>query len=96
MAQRTTGAPASGASHQSPTVALNNLAGSRATSRIGPDLTHLMSRATIGAGAAPNTRESLLAWVRNPDGQKHGVLMPAMQIDEKYLHQLVEYLITLR
>jgi cytochrome c oxidase subunit II len=72
------------------------VAGTTANGRVGPDLTHLMSRATIGAGAAPNTRESLLAWVRNPDGQKHGVLMPAMQIDEAYLHQLVEYLITLR
>ena len=70
--------------------------GTDADGRYGPDLTHLMSRATIGAGAAPNTRESLLAWVRNPDDLKHGVLMPAMQIDEEYLHQLVEYLITLR
>jgi cytochrome c oxidase subunit 2 len=74
----------------------HTVAGTDAKGRYGPDLTHLMSRATIAAGAAPNTRESLLAWVRNPDNLKHGVLMPAMQIDEKYLHQLVEYLLTLR
>jgi len=74
----------------------HTVAGTDARARYGPDLTHLMSRATIAAGAAPNTRESLLAWVRNPDNLKHGVLMPAMQIDEKYLHQLVEYLLTLR
>jgi cytochrome c oxidase subunit 2 len=55
-----------------------------------------MSRATIGAGTAPNTPAQLRAWIRNPDDLKHGVLMPAMQIDEAYLHQLVAYLITLR
>ena len=74
----------------------HTVAGTSANGQYGPDLTHLMSRATIGAGAAPNTRERLRAWVRNPDDLKHGVLMPAMEIDEKYLHQLVEYLFTLR
>ncbi|HEY6223772.1 MAG TPA: cytochrome c oxidase subunit II [Gemmatimonadales bacterium] len=72
------------------------VAGTVANGRYGPDLTHLMSRATIGAGVAPNTRERLRAWVRNPDGLKRGVLMPAMQIDDEYLDQLVAYLVTLR
>ena len=53
------------------------VAGTIANGRYGPDLTHLMSRATIGAGVAPNTRERLRAWVRNPDDLKRGVLMPA-------------------
>ena len=72
------------------------VAGTVANGRYGPDLTHLMSRATIGAGVAANTRERLRAWVRNPDGLKRGVLMPAMQIDDEYLDQLVAYLVTLR
>ena len=72
------------------------VAGTIAHGRSGPDLTHLMSRATIGAGAAANTREHLHAWVRNPDELKRGSLMPAMQIDDEYLRQLVEYLLTLR
>ena len=70
--------------------------GTVAQGRSGPDLTHLMSRETIGAGVAPNIRDRLRAWIRNPDDLKHGVLMPAMQIDDKYLDQLVEYLRTLR
>ena len=74
----------------------HTVAGTSANGRIGPDLTHLMSRATIGAGVAPNTRDRLHAWVRNPDELKHGVLMPAMQIDDAYLDQLVAYLLTLR
>jgi len=72
------------------------VAGTVAQGRSGPDLTHLMSRATIGAGVAPNVRERLRPWIRNPDGLKRGVLMPAMQIDDKYLDQLVAYLLTLR
>jgi len=72
------------------------VAGTLAHGRAGPDLTHLMSRATLGAGAAPNTRERLRAWVRNPDDLKHGVLMPAMELDDRYQDQLVEYLLTLR
>jgi cytochrome c oxidase subunit II len=72
------------------------VAGTRASSRAGPDLTHLMSRQTIGAGVAPNIRERLRAWVRNPHDLKRGVLMPPMQIDDKYEDQLVDYLLTLR
>ena len=35
--------------------------------RYGPDLTHLMSRETIAAGAVPNTPEQLRAWVQRPE-----------------------------
>ncbi len=74
----------------------HTVAGTAANGRYGPDLTHLMSRATIGAGVAPSTQERLRAWVRNPNDLKNGVLMPAMQIDDEYLDQLVTYLLTLR
>jgi cytochrome c oxidase subunit 2 len=77
-------------------ISCHTVGGTVATGRFGPDLTHLMSRETIGAGVAPNTRERLRAWVRNPDDLKHGVLMPAMQLDDEQLDQLVEYLLTLR
>ena len=70
--------------------------GTVASSRYGPDLTHLMSRQTIGSGVAPNTRERLRAWVLNPDDLKRGVLMPPMRINDKYADQLVAYLLTLR
>jgi cytochrome c oxidase subunit II len=70
--------------------------GTVATGRYGPDLTHLMSRSTIAAGAAPNTRERLRAWVKDPDGVKPGALMPAMQLDDARLDQLVAYLTTLQ
>jgi cytochrome c oxidase subunit 2 len=77
-------------------ISCHTVGGTVATGRYGPDLTHLMSRETIGAGVAPNTQERLRAWVQNPDTLKHGVLMPAMQLDDEQLDQLVEYLLTLR
>jgi cytochrome c oxidase subunit 2 len=76
-------------------ISCHTVAGTVATGRYGPDLTHLMSRATIGAGVAPNTQDRLAAWIRNPDDLKHGVLMPAMQLDDDRLDQLVAYLLTL-
>jgi cytochrome c oxidase subunit 2 len=62
----------------------------------GPDLTHLMSRATIGAGVAPNTPDALRAWVNNPDQLKPGVLMPAMKLSRAEVDQIVAYLATLK
>jgi cytochrome c oxidase subunit 2 len=50
----------------------HTLRGTSARGRIGPDLTHLMSRKTIGALTLPNTRSDLEAWVRDPQHFKPG------------------------
>src|SRR5258706_15239790 len=39
--------------------------GTVADGRFGPDLTHLMSRATIAAGAAKNTHDNLRLWIQD-------------------------------
>ncbi|MGC2719628.1 MAG: c-type cytochrome, partial [Candidatus Acidiferrales bacterium] len=70
--------------------------GTVADGRFGPDLTHLMSRKTIAAGAAENTPANLKLWVQNPDAIKPGSLMPAMRLNEKDLNALTAYLQTLR
>ncbi len=70
--------------------------GTNATGRFGPDLTHLMSRRTIAAGAAENTKENLRLWIQNPDAIKPGSLMPAMQLTDADLDALVRYLETLQ
>lgn len=66
-----------------------------ANGRFGPDLTHLMSRTTIAAGAAPNTEENLTLWIKDPDAIKPGCLMPAMQLDDQDVKSLVAYLMSL-
>ena len=68
----------------------------KARGTFGPDLTHLMSRETLGAGTVPNTAEKLRAWVRDPQTIKEGCNMPNMQLTENELNQIVAYLLTLK
>ena len=72
------------------------ISGTPATGRFGPDLTHMMSRATLASGAANNTRENLRLWIQDPDALKPGSLMPAMKLSDTDLDALVNYLETLR
>jgi cytochrome c oxidase subunit 2 len=74
----------------------HTISGTAANGRFGPDLGHLMSRATIASGAADNTAENLRLWIRNPDAIKPGSLMPAMQLSDPDLDALMAYLETLR
>ena len=70
--------------------------GTVANGRFGPDLTHLMSRATLGSGALANSPEGLRAWIKSPEHFKPGVLMPAMNLNNADLDNLVAYLTTLK
>ena len=72
------------------------VAGTVANGRFGPDLTHLMSRDTIAAGAAANTPENLRRWIQDPETIKPGSLMPAMQLNDREIDALTAYLETLR
>ncbi|HEV2578788.1 MAG TPA: cytochrome c oxidase subunit II [Acidobacteriaceae bacterium] len=69
--------------------------GTMANGRYGPDLTHLMSRDTIGAGILPNTQENLLRWINDPNDFKPGCLMPAMHLTDEQNAQITAYLLTL-
>jgi cytochrome c oxidase subunit II len=70
--------------------------GTPAAGQVGPDLTHLMSRDTIGSGAVPNTPENLRRWIRNPDTFKPGSRMPPQNLTGTELEQIAAYLSTLR
>ncbi len=54
-------------------VSCHSVQGTPADGTFGPDLTHLMSRTTIGAGVAPNTEQNLRRWIRDPAHLKPGV-----------------------
>jgi cytochrome c oxidase subunit 2 len=70
--------------------------GTTANGVFGPDLTHLMSRSTIGAGVVRNTPETLRAWVDDPASLKPGALMPAMKLSRDDLDKVTAYLLSLR
>ncbi|HJQ21377.1 MAG TPA: cytochrome c oxidase subunit II [Gemmatimonadaceae bacterium] len=43
---------------------------------VGPNLTHVGSRLTIGGGLFPNDTRHLFAWIKNSRAMKPGILMP--------------------
>ena len=63
---------------------------------VGPDLTHLASRGSIGAGVAPNNTATLQKWIADPDAIKKGTTMPATNVDADTLDALVTYLSSLQ
>jgi cytochrome c oxidase subunit 2 len=72
------------------------VAGTAANGRFGPDLTHLMSRETLGSGIAPNTPQNLRRWIERPDAFKPGSLMPAMGLTDQQLDAVTAYMASLR
>lgn len=67
--------------------------GTAAEGVIGPDLTHLASRATLGAGILPNDTETLAKWIRDTEALKPGSLMPSFgMLPEEDLDAIVAYL----
>ena len=63
---------------------------------VGPDLTHLMSRATLAAGTVPNTIGGLSGWIGNPQALKPGARMPKTYLSGPQLSAVVSYLETLK
>jgi cytochrome c oxidase subunit 2 len=80
--------------------------GTPAKGTYAPDLTHLMSRRTLGAGVMENDPadrplehlegSKLLDWVRDPQKLKPGCLMPAFGLSDRERDNIVRYLLTLR
>ena len=74
----------------------HTISGTSAHGVFGPDLSHIGSRDTIASGAAPNTPQSLRAFIDDPASLKPGALMPAMHLNQHDLDAVTKYLTTLR
>jgi len=61
----------------------------------GPDLSHLMDRDALAAGALPNTPAHLAGWVADPQGSKPGNQMPYLALPGPELGKIGAYLQTL-
>jgi cytochrome c oxidase subunit II len=57
-------------------VACHAVAGTGAVGVLGPALTRYGERPWVGAGAAENSLEHVIRWIRDPQSMKPGVLMP--------------------
>jgi cytochrome c oxidase subunit 2 len=57
--------------------ACHTVRGIEAKGVIGPDLTHVGGRRSLGAGILPNTRENLIRFITETEAAKPGVRMPS-------------------
>lgn len=73
--------------------ACHAIRGTEAAGGIGPDLTHVGGRRTLGAGIIPNDAEGFARWIAETDRVKPGVLMPHFgMLPREELGSLVAYL----
>ena len=76
--------------------ACHTVRGTDAAGHVAPDLTHVATRSSLGAGTLANTREHLTAWIRDPQAAKPGNQMPPNAFAADDLEALVAYLESLR
>jgi cytochrome c oxidase subunit II len=74
----------------------HRIQGTPATAKVGPDLTHVGSRTTIGAGTVPNTLADMEQWIAHPQEVKPGNLMPDLDLTDGQVHELATYLESLK
>jgi cytochrome c oxidase subunit II len=73
--------------------ACHRIAGTGANGLAGPDLTHVGSRRTLGAGILPNNRGTLMGWVGNSQAIKPNNRMPPYTVlSAEQLTELATYL----
>lgn len=63
---------------------------------MGPDLTLVGARHTLGAGTLENSRGNLAGWIANSQAIKPGNMMPMSYLEPEDLHALVDYLWSLQ
>jgi cytochrome c oxidase subunit 2 len=69
--------------------------------KVGPNLTHFMSRKVFAGAIFPNNPEELKAWLRNPPKMKpmmpdNGMGMPNLNLAENEINDLIAFLQTLK
>ncbi len=74
----------------------HTIRGTLAGAAFGPDLTHVGSRTTIGAGTLTNTPDNMRRWVRNSQDFKPGNKMPPHDLNDADLAALAAYLWSLK
>jgi cytochrome c oxidase subunit II len=102
LAERTAASPTAGApghdlfaAHGCP--ACHTIKGTEARGTVGPDLSHVGSRQTLGAGILPVSAETIASFIEQPDVVKPGSQMPAFRmLPEADIAAIAAYLEGLR
>jgi cytochrome c oxidase subunit II len=74
----------------------HGIQGVTAITNVAPDLTHLASRRTLGAGVLQNTPADLARWLKNPQAIKPSCRMPNLNLTTGQVNDLVSFFESLR
>lgn len=104
QAQRAPAAPPAGGEHArgvklfaSRCAACHTVRGTSAAGVRGPDLTHVASRVSIGAGLLPTNVGTIADWIAASQRHKPGNLMPSFEdLSGEELHAVARYVASLR
>ena len=73
--------------------ACHTIRGTGASAQLGPDLTHVGSRLSLGAGTVPNDVTTLSSWIASSQHVKPGNLMPSFEhLTPRELQSVAAYL----
>jgi cytochrome c oxidase subunit 2 len=74
----------------------HSISGTPASGTVAPDLSHIASRRSLGAGTLAMTHANLAAWIADPQAPKPGNNMPVLPMDAETVRAVTAYLETLR
>jgi cytochrome c oxidase subunit 2 len=78
-------------------VGCHTVKGTPASGKVGPELTHVASKPSIAGGVvSPVNEENLTRWISNPPAVKPGTLMPNLGLSQEQVHDIVQWLLTLK
>lgn len=70
----------------------HTIAGTNAKGTVGPDLTHVATRETLGANVIANTLDDLTNWIEDPQKIKPGNNMPSLKLTREQARDIALYL----
>jgi len=62
--------------------------------KVGPELTHIASKANIAGVLSPVNAENMRKWINDPAASKPGTAMPKLGLDQGTIGKIVEFLLT--
>ena len=78
-------------------VGCHTVKGTPAGGKVGPELTYVASKKSIAGGTlSPVNEENLSKWIKNPPAVKPGTLMPNLGLSDEQVHDIVQWLLTLK
>jgi cytochrome c oxidase subunit 2 len=81
---------------QSACVGCHTIEGTKAQGKVGPNLTHIASRACFAGCSFENNTANLTAWLLNPQEMKPGNHMPDLGLTSATVDKLVQFLQSLK